>query len=108
MRHGRLLDSLDKAVPVYVHGLKIFYNSDEDAALLNLTEINCIMDIRFFCSMFPKSTHETFAQKLYQTFKNNKRFTKPKLSRTSFAISHYAGEVKHLSHAYDKFIYFSC
>ncbi|KAK9948034.1 hypothetical protein M0R45_003623 [Rubus argutus] len=34
--------------------------------------------------MFPKSTHETFAQKLYQTFKNNKRFIKPKLSRTSF------------------------
>lgn len=45
-------------------------------------------------SMFPKSTHETFAQKLYQTFKNNKRFIKPKLSRTSFTISHYAGEVK--------------
>ncbi|KAG2718038.1 hypothetical protein I3760_03G202400 [Carya illinoinensis] len=42
--------------------------------------------------MFPKSTHETFAQKLYQTFKNNKRFIKPKLSRTSFTISHYAGE----------------
>ncbi|PON39406.1 Myosin [Parasponia andersonii] len=44
-------------------------------------------------AMFPKSTHETFAQKLYQTFKNNKRFIKPKLSRTSFTISHYAGEV---------------
>nr|DAD44342.1 TPA_asm: hypothetical protein HUJ06_002572 [Nelumbo nucifera] len=43
--------------------------------------------------MFPKSTHETFAQKLYQTFKNNKRFIKPKLSRTGFTISHYAGEV---------------
>ncbi|KAI8553406.1 hypothetical protein RHMOL_Rhmol05G0013600 [Rhododendron molle] len=43
--------------------------------------------------MFPKSTHETFAQKMYQTFAKNKRFTKPKLSRTSFAISHYAGEV---------------
>ncbi|XP_054822706.1 myosin-17 [Prosopis cineraria] len=43
--------------------------------------------------MFPKSTHETFAQKLYQTFKNNKRFVKPKLSRTSFTICHYAGEV---------------
>ncbi|GKV11989.1 hypothetical protein SLEP1_g23195 [Rubroshorea leprosula] len=43
--------------------------------------------------MFPKSTHETFAQKLYQTFKNNKRFIKPKLSRTNFIISHYAGEV---------------
>lgn len=46
------------------------------------------------CSMFPKSTHETFAQKLYQTFKNNKRFIKPKLSRTDFTISHYAGEVR--------------
>lgn len=45
------------------------------------------------CSMFPKSTHETFAQKLYQTFKNNKRFMKPKLSRTDFTICHYAGEV---------------
>ncbi|XP_015902864.2 myosin-17 [Ziziphus jujuba] len=43
--------------------------------------------------MFPKSTHETFAQKLYQTFKNQKRFIKPKLSRTDFTISHYAGEV---------------
>nr|CAB3477435.1 unnamed protein product [Digitaria exilis] len=30
--------------------------------------------------MFPRSTHETFAQKLYTTFKNNKRFAKPKLS----------------------------
>ncbi|XP_030490697.2 myosin-17 isoform X1 [Cannabis sativa] len=43
--------------------------------------------------MFPKSTHETFAQKLYQTFKNEKRFIKPKLSQTDFTISHYAGEV---------------
>ncbi|XP_031116312.1 myosin-17-like [Ipomoea triloba] len=43
--------------------------------------------------MFPKSTHETFSQKLYQTFAKNKRFIKPKLSRTSFTISHYAGEV---------------
>ncbi|KAK7260427.1 hypothetical protein RIF29_26459 [Crotalaria pallida] len=42
--------------------------------------------------MFPKSTHETFANKLYQTFKNHKRFIKPKLSRTDFNISHYAGE----------------
>ncbi|KAH9618530.1 hypothetical protein KSS87_005395 [Heliosperma pusillum] len=43
--------------------------------------------------MFPKSTHETFAQKLYQTFQKNKRFSKPKLSRTDFTIMHYAGEV---------------
>ncbi|KAK3164631.1 hypothetical protein QOZ80_1AG0022100 [Eleusine coracana subsp. coracana] len=43
--------------------------------------------------MFPRSTHETFAQKLYTTFKNNKRFAKPKLSRTNFTIVHYAGDV---------------
>ncbi|XP_052211459.1 myosin-6-like isoform X2 [Diospyros lotus] len=43
--------------------------------------------------MFPRSTHETFAQKLYQTFKNHKRFSKPKLSRSDFTILHYAGDV---------------
>ncbi|RVW53706.1 Myosin-6 [Vitis vinifera] len=43
--------------------------------------------------MFPRSTHETFSQKLYQTFKNHKRFSKPKLSRTDFTICHYAGDV---------------
>ncbi|KAJ6843986.1 myosin-17-like [Iris pallida] len=53
--------------------------------------------------MFPKSTHETFAQKLYQTFTKNKRFIKPKLSRTNFTISHYAGEVTYQAdHFLDK------
>ncbi|XP_043692189.1 myosin-11-like isoform X1 [Telopea speciosissima] len=47
--------------------------------------------------MFPKSTHETFSQKLYQIFKNHKRFIKPKLSRTDFTIAHYAGEVLYQS-----------
>ncbi|KAL6505195.1 hypothetical protein OROGR_025012 [Orobanche gracilis] len=47
--------------------------------------------------MFPKSTHETFSNKLYQTFKNHKRFVKPKLSRTDFTIAHYAGEVQYQS-----------
>ncbi|XP_031115562.1 myosin-11-like [Ipomoea triloba] len=47
--------------------------------------------------MFPKSTHETFSNKLYQTFKNHKRFIKPKLSRTDFIVSHYAGEVLYQS-----------
>ncbi|KAK9201406.1 hypothetical protein WN944_016608 [Citrus x changshan-huyou] len=43
--------------------------------------------------MFPRSTHETFAQKLYQTFKNHKRFSKPKLALSDFTICHYAGDV---------------
>ncbi|KAL8122414.1 hypothetical protein AgCh_018948 [Apium graveolens] len=47
--------------------------------------------------MFPKSTHETFSTKLYSTFKNHKRFVKPKLSLTDFSIAHYAGEVQYQS-----------
>ncbi|XP_023645864.1 myosin-7 isoform X2 [Capsella rubella] len=43
--------------------------------------------------MFPRSTHDTFAQKLYQTFKDHKRFGKPKLAQTDFTICHYAGDV---------------
>ncbi|CAA7049436.1 unnamed protein product [Microthlaspi erraticum] len=43
--------------------------------------------------MFPRSTHDTLAQKLYQTFNTHKRFTKPKLARTDFTICHYAGDV---------------
>ncbi|KAF8678531.1 hypothetical protein HU200_046278 [Digitaria exilis] len=50
-----------------------------------------------FTSMFPKSTHETLSQKLYEKFKNHKRFTKPKLSRTAFTIQHYAGDVTYQS-----------
>lgn len=49
------------------------------------------------CSMFPKSTHETFAQKMYQTYKAHKRFSKPKLARTAFTINHYAGDVSNYS-----------
>jgi myosin-5 len=43
--------------------------------------------------MFPRSTHKTFSQKLYETLKDNKYFSKPKLSRTDFTICHYAGDV---------------
>ncbi|KAL4572153.1 hypothetical protein LXL04_018922 [Taraxacum kok-saghyz] len=44
-------------------------------------------------SMFPTSTHETFTQKLYQSFKNHKRFTKPNLAYSDFTVSHYACDV---------------
>ncbi|CAN1270668.1 XI-C [Linum perenne] len=47
--------------------------------------------------LVPKSTHETFAQRLYQTFKDHKRFIKPKLARSEFTIVHYAGEVLYQS-----------
>ncbi|CAI5465851.1 unnamed protein product [Closterium sp. Yama58-4] len=43
--------------------------------------------------MFPKSNHETFATKLYQTVGTHPRFEKPKLSQTDFTIDHYAGKV---------------
>ncbi|KAK4573007.1 hypothetical protein RGQ29_031110 [Quercus rubra] len=47
--------------------------------------------------MFPKSNHETFSQKLYQTFKDHRRFIKPKLTRSDFTVVHYAGEVRYQS-----------
>ncbi|KAI6684218.1 hypothetical protein NL676_030131 [Syzygium grande] len=47
--------------------------------------------------MFPRSTSETFSEKLYQSFKFHKHFIKPKLTRTDFTISHYAGEVQYQS-----------
>ncbi|KAK9993505.1 hypothetical protein SO802_023208 [Lithocarpus litseifolius] len=47
--------------------------------------------------MFPKSNHETFSQKLYQTFKDHRRFIKPKLTRSDFTIVHYAGQVRYQS-----------
>lgn len=53
------------------------------------------MGIISIYSMFPKSTHENFSQKLYQTFKDHKRFIKPKLTRSDFTIVHYAGEVRY-------------
>ncbi|KAL5549552.1 hypothetical protein UlMin_004783 [Ulmus minor] len=53
--------------------------------------------------MFPKSTHVTFAQKMYQTYKGHKRFSKPKLARTDFTINHYAGDVTYQAdHFLDK------
>ncbi|XP_019056780.1 PREDICTED: myosin-16 isoform X2 [Tarenaya hassleriana] len=47
--------------------------------------------------MLPKSTPETFSEKLYQTFKDHKRFVKPKLTRSDFTIAHYAGDVQYQS-----------
>ncbi|CAN6837145.1 unnamed protein product [Brassica oleracea] len=47
--------------------------------------------------MLPKSNPETFSEKLYQTFKNHKRFIKPKLTRSDFTLVHYAGEVQYQS-----------
>ncbi|KAK7277524.1 hypothetical protein RJT34_22538 [Clitoria ternatea] len=47
--------------------------------------------------MFPKSTHETFSERLYQTFKDRKRFIKPKLTRSDFIVVHYAGDVQYQS-----------
>uniref|UniRef100_A0ACD5YBY9 Uncharacterized protein n=1 Tax=Avena sativa TaxID=4498 RepID=A0ACD5YBY9_AVESA len=43
--------------------------------------------------MLRNSTHETFAEKLYQKFKDNQHFSKPKFSRSDFTVHHYAGNV---------------
>ncbi|XP_058184573.1 myosin-9-like [Rhododendron vialii] len=49
----------------------------------------CLMKPACFQSQLLKHFHKSF----YQTFKSHKGFIKPKLSRTDFAIAHYAGEI---------------
>ncbi|TVU28761.1 hypothetical protein EJB05_20294 [Eragrostis curvula] len=43
--------------------------------------------------MFPKSTHETFATKMFRNFSSHPRLEKTKFSETDFTMSHYAGKV---------------
>jgi len=43
--------------------------------------------------MLGKSTHETFAMKLFQNLRAHPRLEKPKLSKTDFALFHFAGKV---------------
>ncbi|KAG2661989.1 protein OPAQUE1-like isoform X1 [Panicum virgatum] len=43
--------------------------------------------------MFPKSTHETFATKMFRNFSCHPRLERTKFSETDFTISHYAGKV---------------
>ncbi|XP_051151183.1 myosin-15 isoform X2 [Andrographis paniculata] len=45
--------------------------------------------------MFPRSTHETFANKLFRNFRSHPRLEKAKFSETDFTISHYAGKVNY-------------
>ena len=48
--------------------------------------------------MFPATTHEQFAQKLFQALDGkHPRFAKPKRSQTAFTLTHYAGEVTYES-----------
>ncbi|ONK66111.1 uncharacterized protein A4U43_C06F4260 [Asparagus officinalis] len=50
--------------------------------------------------MFPKSTHETFSTKLFQSFKTHPRLEKAKFSETDFTMSHYAGKVTYQSDSF--------
>ncbi|MQM07606.1 hypothetical protein Taro_040447 [Colocasia esculenta] len=50
--------------------------------------------------MFPKSTHETFSTKLFQSFKGHPRLEKAKFSETDFTLSHYAGKVSYQTEAF--------
>ncbi|KAM0836949.1 hypothetical protein ACQ4PT_061982 [Festuca glaucescens] len=43
--------------------------------------------------MFPKSTHVTFATKMFRNLSSHPRLEKTKFSETDFSISHYAGKV---------------
>lgn len=44
---------------------------------------------------FPTSTDTSFLEKLNSTLTNNKTFSKSKISKTTFAVLHYAGSVEY-------------
>lgn len=50
--------------------------------------------------MFPKSTHETFTNKLFQNCRSHPRLERAKFSETDFTVSHYAGKVCNLLQTY--------
>ena len=54
-----------------------------------------VLDLLDETCRFPKAGYEDFAQKLYSTpsVSTSKRFSKPRLSKSDFVISHYAGDV---------------
>ncbi|KAL0390935.1 UNVERIFIED_CONTAM: Myosin-11 [Sesamum calycinum] len=92
-----VLDLIEKNVQLKQYLMQLFLTGifrNLEGSLLFLMRPGRVMLV---CLMFPKSTHETFSEKLYQTFKSHKRFIKPKLSRTEFTIAHYAGEVQYQS-----------
>ncbi|KAH9659165.1 Myosin-11 [Citrus sinensis] len=91
-----VLDLIEKAGSSFDNNLTS-PKSYEISSLYLLQKPGGIIALLDEACMFPKSTHETFANKLYQTFKSHKRFVKPKFSRTDFAIAHYAGEVMYQS-----------
>ena len=63
----------------------------------NRSKISGILDLLDESCKFPRFTHKDFSQKLYSSdfISKSKRFFKPKLSQTEFAIEHYAGKVQY-------------
>ncbi|WVZ73418.1 hypothetical protein U9M48_021725 [Paspalum notatum var. saurae] len=64
------------------------YKSEE----INWSYIEFI-DNQDVLDLIEKSTHETFATKMFRNFSSNARLEKTKFSETDFTISHYAGKV---------------
>ncbi|CAJ1968966.1 unnamed protein product [Sphenostylis stenocarpa] len=100
-----VLDLIEKPEKILIpYGVQHYFKGVKCRESLNLGRVlEAAKWIYISNTMFPKSTHETFSQKLYQTFKDHKRFIKPKLTRSDFTIIHYAGEVQYQSeHFLDK------
>uniref|UniRef100_A0A830CV10 Myosin-15 n=1 Tax=Phtheirospermum japonicum TaxID=374723 RepID=A0A830CV10_9LAMI len=71
-----------------------FIDNEDVLDLIEKKPIGIIALLDEAC-MFPKSTHETFSNKLFQNFRSHRRLEKAKFSETDFIISHYAGKVNY-------------
>eukprot|EP01114_Cavostelium_apophysatum_P016651 TRINITY_DN4783_c0_g1_i3.p1 TRINITY_DN4783_c0_g1~~TRINITY_DN4783_c0_g1_i3.p1 ORF type:complete len:1580 (-),score=460.18 TRINITY_DN4783_c0_g1_i3:46-4674(-) len=76
----------------------IDFNDNQECLDLLEKKPICVLSILDEECKFPKSTAETFAQKLYANFihkKHHPYFDKPRFSNVQFAIRHYAGQVSY-------------
>jgi sigma54-dependent transcription regulator len=80
--------------------LNLIYDAISDSLFIVIQKPGGIIALLDETCMLRNSTHETFAEKLYQQFKGNQHFSRPKFSRSDFTIHHYAGHVS--------VIYFFC
>ncbi|XP_031498331.1 protein OPAQUE1 isoform X2 [Nymphaea colorata] len=76
-----------------------FIDNQDVLDLIEKKPIGIISLLNEAC-MFPKSTHESFSTRLFQSFRGNPRIEKPKYSPTDFTISHYAGKVTYQTESF--------
>jgi myosin heavy subunit len=74
---------------------KIQFQDNQDCIELIEKRVGGILALLDEESKFPKATDETLLEKLHTTHEKHPNYEKPRRSKTTFIIKHYAGEVSY-------------